>query len=339
MKDAASVFTNQLLNLKRGEKLLVYVDDGSDESVAKVIVDSAREIGAVTELLELNSELKLPDMVHQLTSKIEAGTYHVIAELSEQYFYLTPAWKRALQLGCRLYSLQGMNSDSFIDTVGKVDHNLMFQFGWTLRDILKKASFIQITAKNGTDIKFQMNTNLVYRIISKIRGKLASYVYYPSGILNQRIKSCFLGGQLGFLGVPETIEGTVVVDGYLWPPKEIGLIEDDPIILQIKNGHVTEITGCPVKKKILDQLFKEEPKSVQHFCIGFNPGAKLSGKLMETERVFGCFNIGIGEYPYHIDGIIENPSLLVNGEIIEQDGSFIHKKLAPQVKELFHDKK
>lgn len=332
LRKAAFIFVKELLNLRLGEKLLIYSDQGSDYQTAKVIQESAQQIGALTELFELNSRLKLPDMVRELTYKIEKGGFEVICELSEQYFYPTFAWKRALQLGSRIYSLGGVDADAFTHCVGNVNHNLMFQFGMALRGILKKAKTIQILTKKGTNIKFQINTNLVSRFVSRLKRKQSPYVMYPSGTPIQSGQSTFMGGQLAFLGIPETIEGTAVIDGFLWPPKEIGRV-DVPIILKIKKGSVIEIKGS----KILNRWFEGQTKGIQHFCFGFNPGAKLSGKLMEAERVFGYITIGIGKCPFHTDGVIKNPSILSNDELVEQDGSFIHEELSVLERKLIRD--
>jgi len=97
--------------------------------------------------------------------------------------------------------------------------------------------------------------------------------------------------------------------------------------LKIKKGNVVEINGCPHKSKILNKWFDGEPREIIHFLFGFNPGAKMSGKIMEAERVFGSISIGIGDYPFHTDGVIKNPSIILDDEVIEQDGSFIHEEL------------
>lgn len=327
LRKAAFVFIKELLHLKQGEKLLIYVDQRSDYPTVEIIQESAQQMGGVTEIFTLNSNLKLPDMAQELTDKIEKGAFDIVCELSEQSIYQTLVWERALQLGSRIYSLGGMDSNAFIRCVGEVNHNLMFQFGLTLRGTLEQADALQIITKEGTNIKLRMNTNLISRFISKLKRKQGSCIWYPSGILTEDIKYSFLGGQLSFQGIAETIEGMAVIDGYLWPPKEIGRL-DTPITLKIKKGRVIEIGGCPVKSKVLNRWFGQEPKELQHFCIGFNPGATLSGKLMEAERVFGCISIGIGKYPFHMDGVIKNPSVLLDDKFIEQEGSFINEELS-----------
>ena len=310
----------------------------------------------LTELFELNSKKKLDDMARDLTFEIENGAFDVVCELSEQYFYYTQPWYKALELGSRFYSLAGLNVDSFIRCVGKVNHVAIFQFGTLLKEILNDANTIQIVSEKGTKIDFQMDNNLVLRLISRLETNLAfrlvfrlqrkfiskltrkqrSCVTNPSSVEVKRGESAFMGGQLGFMGIPETIEGTAVIDGYLWPPKEIGSI-DDPIILDIKKGNVVRISGCPLKSKILNTWFDGEPREIIHFLCGFNPGAKLSGKIMEAERAFGNISIGIGKYPLHTDGIIKNPSLIIDDKVIEQYGSFVHKELSNLEKNLTQD--
>lgn len=87
----------------------------------------------------------------------------------------------------------------------------------------------------------------------------------------------------------------------------------------------------------LNEWFEAQNKEIQHFCIGFNPGAKLAGKIIEAERVFGYLSIGIGKFPFHTDGIIKSPSILFNNEIIEQDGSFAQGELSMLARNLIQD--
>jgi leucyl aminopeptidase (aminopeptidase T) len=329
MEAAALVFLKDLLSLKNGQRILFYTDRGSDPNIARILHASAKAIGAKSEVFELDSTLALLNMAQNLTEKIEKESHDVICELSEQYFYQTAAWQRALQLGARLYSIGGLRADGFICCVGKAHHALIYEFGMGLKKILEKAKSVQITTKKGTDIRLEMNISIVDRIIAKLTGKKRPYAYVtrPSGKLAHNVPATFLGGQIAFNGIPETIEGTAVIDGYIWPPQEIGHI-DKPISLKIKKGRVTDVNGDSPKSRILSEWFNGKTNEIKHFCVGFHPGARLSGTLIEAERAFGYISIGIGEYPFHTDGVITNPTLLLNNEIIEKDGSFIHKDLA-----------
>jgi leucyl aminopeptidase (aminopeptidase T) len=335
LKKAAGVFIKELLNVRPQEKLLIYVDKGSDFNVVSAIQAATKGAGGTAEQFELDPNLETHDVVRNLTRKIEDGAFDVICELSEQYFYQTTAWQRALEKGARIYSLGGLQSEGLIRCFGNVNHALIYDFGTSLREILWKAKSVQILTKKGTDIKFEMNISLVDRVVSKLTGKKRPYAYItrPSGKLTHDVPATFLGGQIAFNGIPETIEGTAVIDGYVWPPQEIGHL-NEPINLKIRKGRVTEVNDDSLKSKIFGQWLKGKKNEIKHFCIGFHPSARLSEKLIEAERVFGYISIGIGEYPFHTDGVITKPTLLLNREIIEKDGSFIHKELSILEKDL-----
>ena len=76
-----------------------------------------------------------------------------------------------------------------------------------------------------------------------------------------------------------------------------------------------------------------------HVCYGFNPSARLTGNILENERVWGCTEWGIGYLsaadapptgipaPSHSDGICLNSSVWLNGIQILKEGKVIHPEL------------
>ena len=327
LERAVCVLINQLLKVKRDQRLLLYIDQGSDIVLAETIRNAALEKGILVEIFELDSFSELSDLSIKLAHKIETGCFDAICELSEQYFYQTLAWRKAIRLGSKIYSLCGLDVDAFVRCVGEVDHNMMFRFGNALKGILAKSKTLHIVTNNGTDITMQMKKkNPIRRIISRAK-KVGPYIFDPAGILTETNRATFLGGQLAFRGIAETINGTAVIDGYLWPPSKIGQLSH-PIVLHIKRGRVIEITGPSSASRLLQEWLADRDKEIQHFCIGFNPGARLNGKILEAERVFGCLSLGIGKSPFHTDGIVRGPSMIVDNITIEQDGSFIDKDLS-----------
>jgi leucyl aminopeptidase (aminopeptidase T) len=338
VKEGALIFLKEMLGLRSGERVLFYTDEGSDPRISRALHESSDAIGASSEVFELDSGLAFPDMTKRLTERIEKESFDAICELSEQYFYQTTAWQRAIEKGARLYSLGGLEADGFIRCIGEADHTLMYEFGTSLREMIGNARSVQIRTEKGTDIRLQMNISIVERIIAKLTGRERPYAFItrPSGKLTPEVPATFLGGQIAFNGIPETIEGTAVIDGYVWPPREIGHL-DEPIIVKIRRGMVIEVNGNSSKSKIFADWLNGKENNINHFCIGFHPAASFSAKLLEVERAFGCMSIGIGEYPFHTDGVMTNTTLILNNEIIEKDGSFIHNKLSSLEKKLKAD--
>ena len=76
----------------------------------------------------------------------------------------------------------------------------------------------------------------------------------------------------------------------------------------------------------------EKAKAVAEFGIGTNPKAKISGLILEDEKVLGTIHVAFGnnismdgtnDVPIHIDCIIKSPSVFVDGKQIMADGKMI----------------
>lgn len=157
-------------------------------------------------------------------------------------------------------------------------------------------------------------------------------VSVPSGDL-QRGRYTFSPGQICFLGVPASIKGIAIIDGYIWPPPELGVLTES-VVIHIKGGEVIEISGSRHESNLLRAWLKGRANDLKHFGLGFSPRAQMTGTLGEAERVFGAVTLGMGEYPFHTDAIMTQPTIIIDGRIIEKDGIFVEKDLANMKKRL-----
>jgi 2,5-dihydroxypyridine 5,6-dioxygenase len=327
-ENSCRTFLHDILLLGKGDSLLIYIDKAPDEVVAGDIQAYAQSMGIETEILQLQCFSGLTEMIDALCEKITAGNYDAVCELSSRYFYPTRVWGQAVQKGCRLYSVGAMDASAFIRCIGNVNHEKLAEFGMELYRQVVKGRRVRLESEAGTRISFKMNTSsLTGRILSKMKLTAMSQVGLPTGTLGQTGSATFLGGQLSLHGIPDTIEGTAVIDGFMWPPDEVGHI-DEPIVLEIKRGQVVRISGNPAKSGVLNEWLKGREKGIEHFCIGFNPGARISSNIVEAERAYGHITVGLGKYPYHTDGVITNPKLIVNGSILMENNSFTNEKLS-----------
>jgi leucyl aminopeptidase (aminopeptidase T) len=73
-------------------------------------------------------------------------------------------------------------------------------------------------------------------------------------------------------------------------------------------------------------------RNVAEFGIGTNYKAKLTGVILEDEKVMGTIHIALGDnismggivsVPSHLDGLVKNPTVEVDGNIIMKNGKFI----------------
>jgi 2,5-dihydroxypyridine 5,6-dioxygenase len=330
-------FFRDILLLEKGEKILVFSDTRHERPLINAFKEVAHKMGFVIDVAWVDTINKLSEIINYLVDRINSGRYDVIIELSRKYFYPTAIWKTSKQKGCRLFALGALNEDSFKQCIGEVNNSKMYDFGLILYKIIKKSKSIQILTKAGTNVSFRMATSgfisklletfKIVQFLSRLKIKLKrSMVMMPTGKLSKKSSTTFMGGQLTFRGIPETMVGTIVIDGFLWPPENVGLIEE-PIVLKVNKGYVTSIEGNHQQAIILREWLENKSKRVEHLCIGFNPGCRLGKDIMEAERAFGQINVGIGTYPFHTDGIIKNPTLIVDNSVILQNHSFLQKDL------------
>ena len=134
-------------------------------------------------------------------------------------------------------------------------------------------------------------------------------------------------GELSF--APKTCEGTYIVDASF---PELGLL-DSPLTFKVSGGIVNEITG-ELSEKVIQRLDKVGPKAyvVAELGIGLNPNAKVMGNILEDEKVIGTVHIAVGnnlsyggdnDIPLHLDGVIRDPDIYVDGQKIMANGKFL----------------
>jgi len=111
-----------------------------------------------------------------------------------------------------------------------------------------------------------------------------------------------------------------VVDGSM---SGFGIL-DSPLEFRVEKRYVTDIKGKHAGKlnSILDKV-GEKARNIAEFGIGINPEAKLIGNVLEDEKVGGTVHIALGDNStfggdviagIHLDGIIRNPEIFVDGE-------------------------
>lgn len=326
VQETAIFFVRQLMNMQPGESMLLYTDEESDKKTIDVIVQAAESSNIKVHTHELNPEQTKVKHVEQLIEVLENNQFHALCETSGQYFYNTQVWRKAHQKGIYTYALGSLSLDAFSRCVGQVDNQAMYELGEKIVARLRRASVVRITQENGTDLQMGMKIPGFYNLLAKVKllKPYSSRVFKPTGYLFKGPKkSTFLGGQIAFLGVLPRINGTLVIDGFMWPPKNIGPL-NKPITLTIKRGRIVKIAGGS-EAEILEKWLPETEKHMMHVCIGMNPGAQIIQGLIEAERLFGACNFGFGGDPYHTDGVVSKTTLTADGVKLMDKGLFVRQ--------------
>jgi leucyl aminopeptidase (aminopeptidase T) len=317
---AADFLCREVLKIKPGENVVLYCDTGSDMRVVNATAAAAHTLGAIPVIVrwytQKDIDLPMPKAVRGAILNAD-----VCIEFSACGYVHSPQWREAREAGVAMMCLVGMNADMMIRTLDPELYYKILEFGDHLRKVLSSAkSGFRITSPKGTDITMKVRSTAPAAPTRPPRGGM-------------------LVGQGYMPAIPESVNGTIVFDGSIWPPSEIQKIKE-PIKLKVVDGWVKEISGG-FEAKLLKNWFAHfndpDVYKILHISPGFNPGVKrITGDIVEDERVFGCVEIGIGSSPKpcHTDGIILEPSIWVDDILIEEEGIYLEPTLKKLAREM-----
>jgi leucyl aminopeptidase (aminopeptidase T) len=342
LEAACRRFLHDILLMEVGDSLLVYIDGGSDASLAESIVATARAMGMVADSMPLQRYSDLSAQTAALRAAIQRADYRVLCELSETYLYPSGIWAEAVRAGRRVYSAGPIDAECFQRCITSIDYSALAAMGDAIKQLVSRARNVRVTSYAGTQLTCRMQPHGTFekllnlpaegslpdRLLFRMGMAQRPFVWSPTGTLRRQGGSTFMGGQLSFRPVPRSLNGTAIIDGYQWPPNELGRLRK-PLALRIERGEVTNIGGDTGAATLLESWLENRDRRVEHLCIGYNPGAGIAGSLTEAERAYGYINLGFGTYPFHTDGVMISPTLRLDDQLILDKHSFCHATLTP----------
>lgn len=315
--DSASIIAiRDCMGTKKNEKILVITDEQKRE-IGLSLHENAVGLGYYSLLVEMKSG-KLngeepPQEIADLMQKFDVVFCPTAKSLTH-----TNARRSASAKGVRVATFPGITKDVMIRGLN-ADYKKISRLTVKLQKILETGKEIRVTAPAGTDISFL------------IEGRKA---YASKGLFHAKGESGNLPTGEAFLAPVEgSSNGVFVVDGSM---AGLGLIKNANIKIEVENGYATKITGGTLAKKLKTMLDKvgKDARSIAEFGIGTNDSAKLSGILLEDEKVMGTIHIALGNnvsmggsvnVPIHLDGVVKKPTVWMDGKLLMKDGVLLVK--------------
>jgi len=334
---SADILMKEMFQLKAGETIIITADTESDERVVNAAARSAFSLGAKPMVIWLPAPYgvaKAADPMLPIDSLAAAlCKADAWVEFNNQWLLYSTPFEIAMEKNKKLryLCLVGMDADMMVRVIGRVDKKVLSEFLRKVTEMTEKAKHMRITTPSGTDLEFD--------------NELKHKTTCDDGDASQPGMH-MLAGQINWIPRFESINGKLVFDGSLIPP--CGLLKQ-PIVMKIEKGKVVDINGGEqaIKFKAWLENFNDPNMfRLAHVCYGFNPGAKLTGNILEDERVWGCTEWGLGylseiDAPFdginaksHCDGICLNSSIWIGDEKIMDKGIVIHPELKKLVEKL-----
>lgn len=289
--------------VKSGESVLIIVDTSTPVSIAKSLFEAAKNLGCEVILMTMLPRTHHGEEIPRPVAEAMKNSDVVIAPTT---FSLTHTQARinACKAGARVASMPGITEKMMATGGMTADYNKVNEIAIRLNEKLEKVKRIRVVTDSGTDITFDLE---------------GCKWHMDTGICRE--KGCSSNLPAGELYIaPKDANGIFVVDGSM---SGFGIL-DSPLEFVVEKRYVTDIKGKHAGKlnSILDKV-GDKARNIAEFGIGINPEAKLIGNVLEDEKVGGTVHIALGDNStfggdviagIHLDGIIRNPKILVDGE-------------------------
>lgn len=311
---ASQIAIRDCMGAKKNEKILVITDEQKRE-MGLSLHENAVRMGYFSLLVEMKSGKingeEPPEEIAELMQKFDVVFCPTAKSLTH-----TDARRSASAKGVRIATFPGITKEVMIRGMN-ADYKAISKRTIKLQKILEKGKSIRVTAPAGTDITFD----------------IAGRKIIPSkGLFHAKGESGNLPTGETFLAPVEgTSNGVFVVDGSM---AGLGLIKNANIKIEVESGYATKITGGTLGNKLKIMLDKvgKGARNIAEFGIGTNDSAKLSGVLLEDEKVMGTIHIALGNnvsmggsvnVPIHLDGVVKKPTVWMDGKLLMRDGKLI----------------
>ncbi|MCL9813036.1 aminopeptidase [Natranaeroarchaeum aerophilus] len=306
--EAAETAVQQCLNVGAEESCLIVTDD-KRQPIGEALYDAATAVTDEATIIRYQ-----PGDQHG-----EEPPAPVAAAMAESDVFLAPTTKSlshtrargtACESGARGATLPGITEDVF--TTGlDADYDSIAAVSAELLETVQDADEIRVTTPAGTDITFAVG-NRDWHTDTGIVHEPGEFSNLPAG-------EVFIS--------PTSTDGAFVVDGTMRPH---GLLaEGHQLSFEVEDGYVTEISDDEIRAQIetAGEEVGQDAYNLAELGIGTNVGVtELVGSVLLDEKAAGTVHIAIGDdagiggdtdAPLHMDGILREPTVFVDGQAIE----------------------
>lgn len=296
------------MNVKPDETVLV-VTDSHKLRIAEALAYASSAIGAQTTVSIIKpAESHGEEPPKPVREAMKAA--HVVFIPTSKSLSHTDARREASKAGARIASMPGITEEMMSIGGLTADYTEISELTRKIADMLRKTRVVEVTTPSGTNL----------RMVIEGREPISDIgLYHNPGDWGN-----LPAGEACLAPVEGTTNGVLVID-------HMGEIVKTPLKITVENGWAKNFVGADAfrLKSILE---KADPNAynIAELGIGTNRKARLTGEVLEDEKVLGTVHIALGDntsFPggqtkskIHLDGILLNPTLKMDGNILMENG-------------------
>lgn len=313
LMQASIIGLRDAMGLKPEETLLVVTDEIKRE-IGLALHEAGKELCKESIFLEIKSReingQEPPACVAEMMKMVDVVVCPTAKSLTH-----TDARRNAVKEGVRVGTMPGISVE-IMSRCLNADFDKIIDLTNFVAKKLEGVKNIRVVTEAGTDL------------IMPIEGRM---IIPSTGVLREKGQSGNMpSGEVYLAPIEGVTNGTLVIDGSM---ASIGMIKT-PIKVNIVDGYAEEITGGEEAERLVAILDKSgrDARAVAEFGIGTNYKAILSGQILEDEKVFGTIHVAFGNnltmggtiaVNSHLDGLVKEPDVYFDDEMIMQKGKMI----------------
>jgi leucyl aminopeptidase (aminopeptidase T) len=313
LAQAARNVVEHCLGIQAGEVVSIVTDsaDPGRIEISRALWEEARAKGAEVILAEMlprkNSGEEPPAPIAQLMAESKVVLCPTTKSLSH-----TLARRNASARGARIASLPTITREMVVRCL-TADYGSIAALTERVAEKLRQGSKFKVKSELGTSLELERQG----RTVGADTGRLT----HPGEFGN------LPAGEAFFAPVEGTVNGKIIFDGSV---ADVGILAE-PIELQVERGVARIVSRSAASQELERCLSAHGPKAynIAELGVGTNDRAIVSGNILEDEKVLGTVHIALGNnagmggtvnVPIHLDGLIRNATLYVDGELVLDKG-------------------
>ncbi len=309
LSPAVATVIRQCLNVAPGENVVV-VADGPSRAIGEALREEAVRAGADAVLTLMDPRREDGEEPPPTVAAAIKASDVFIAPTSRSLSHTT-ARKEANQAGARGATMPGVTED-MLARVMAVDFPLMAARSQAVAELLTNAATARVTCPRGTELVLQLGE----RTAVSDDGRLSA----PGAFGNLPCGEGFIS--------PTGGEGRVVATSLA----ALG-IGEEPAELTVSDGRIVDAArGLGPEFFARLDAHGAPGRNLAELGVGTNDRAQLTGNVLEDEKILGTVHVAFGrslgfggtvEVPIHLDVVVVDASLEVDGRAVLADGRFV----------------
>ena len=303
------VLTN-CLGLREKESLLVVTDDVKKE-LAEALYQAGQLLGAESMLMVMKEREKSGQEPPIAVSRAMADS-DVVVCITQHSLTHTQARKHAVASGARVATMPGITEDMFLEGAISADYAKVKEMTKQVADMLTQGKQVRIE-KDGYTLSFS---------IEERKGIASTGVYLQPGESGN-----LPSGEAYIAPIEGTASGQILIDGSI---AGIGKLHA-PLLLTLEQGRIVHAEG-DAAEKLLAILGDGDGRLLGEFGIGTNDKARITGVVLEDEKVYGTIHVAFGSNNtfggtiaagVHIDGVVNKPDVFIDDVQVLHKGKLV----------------